>query len=56
MWENITPGTESNFNTYGPDRITNFDIEYDVTSVMHYSAYAGSKNGLATIVPHVSSN
>lgn len=28
MWENILPGTEGNFNTYGADRITNFGVEY----------------------------
>jgi len=52
MWENIRPGTESNFNSYGPDRITNFGIDYDVLSVMHYNAYSGTRNGFATIVPH----
>lgn len=54
MWENIQPGTESNFNTYGVDRITNFGIEYDILSVMHYNAYSATRNGFATIVPHVS--
>lgn len=33
MWENILPGTESNFNTYGADRITNFGVDYDILSV-----------------------
>lgn len=56
MWENIQPGTESNFNTYGPDRITNFGVEYDILSVMHYNAYSATRNGFATIVPHVSFN
>lgn len=54
MWENIRPGTESNFNKYGADRITQFGIEYDILSVMHYNAYSGTRNGFATIVPHVS--
>ncbi|KAG4066430.1 hypothetical protein HA402_007066 [Bradysia odoriphaga] len=52
MWENIQPGTESNFNTYGADRITNFGVEYDILSVMHYNAYSATRNGFATIVPH----
>jgi len=52
MWENILPGTEGNFNTYGPDRITNFGVEYDILSVMHYNAYSATRNGFATIVPH----
>lgn len=54
MWENILPGTEGNFNTYGPDRITNFGVDYDILSVMHYNAYSATRNGFATIVPHVS--
>jgi len=52
MWENILPGTEGNFNTYGVDRITNFGVEYDILSVMHYNAYSATRNGFATIVPH----
>lgn len=52
-WDNIQPGTANNFNKYDANRITNFNVEYDVTSVMHYSAYAFSYNGFATIVPNV---
>jgi len=51
-WENITPGYENNFNTYGADRISNFGKEYDVESVMHYGPYGFSKNGEPTIIPH----
>lgn len=51
-WEHMTPGTESNFNKYEADRITNFGHTYDVTSIMHYSAYGFSKNGYATIIPN----
>jgi len=52
LWENMQAGTEGNFNTYAADRITNFGIDYDPSSVMHYSAYGFSRNGFATIVPH----
>lgn len=52
MWEHIQSGTEGNFNTYAADRISNFGVEYDPTSVMHYSAWGFSRNGFATIVPH----
>jgi len=51
-WENIQAGTENNFNVYGADRISNFGELYDVTSVMHYSAFGFSKNGFATIIPN----
>jgi len=52
MWDHIQSGTEGNFNTYPADRISNFGVDYDPTSVMHYSAYGFSRNGFATIVPH----
>ncbi|CAH2100307.1 unnamed protein product [Euphydryas editha] len=48
--ENIRPGTENNFNIYGSDLVTNYDIEYDYVSCLHYSAFAFSINGNATIV------
>lgn len=54
-WENIQAGTENNFNKYDADRISNFGELYDVTSVMHYSAYGFTRNGFATIIPNVSS-
>jgi len=50
MWENIQEGTEHNFDKYGADIITNFGTPYDFGSVMHYDAYAFSKNGQKTIV------
>lgn len=54
MWENIEPGMESNFDKFSADVITNFGVEYDYGSIMHYDPYGFSINGLPTIVPHVS--
>jgi hypothetical protein len=48
-WENIRPGWENNFIKYGYNART--ATPYDYESVMHYSAYAFSKNGMPTIVP-----
>lgn len=47
LWENISPEERFNFNQHLDDGI---DIgEYDFASIMHYGAYAFSKNGKATI-------
>lgn len=46
---NIVPGREHNFNKYNTTVITNYNITYDYTSVMHYSEKAFSKNGKNTI-------
>lgn len=47
--ENIQPGAEGNFarNANGVD--THYGVEYDYGSVMHFSAYEFSENGLPTI-------
>lgn len=29
MWENIQAGTENNFNLYGTDYVTHFEVPYD---------------------------
>nr|XP_032295602.1 zinc metalloproteinase nas-7 isoform X1 [Drosophila virilis] len=50
-WENILDGHAHNFNKYARTHITNFGVEYDYQSVMHYSSLAFSKNGKATIEP-----
>ena len=49
LWENITPGTESNFAQH----ITDGDDfgPYDYGSIMHYPRFAFSRNGQPTIVP-----
>lgn len=49
--ENIKEGKEGNFKKYDEDTVTDFDIEYDYASVLHYSSTAFSKNGEKTIVP-----
>uniref|UniRef100_A0A336LB77 Metalloendopeptidase n=1 Tax=Culicoides sonorensis TaxID=179676 RepID=A0A336LB77_CULSO len=48
-WENIKDGREHNFNKYNETAITDFGIEYDYKSVMHYSGKAFSKNQKPTI-------
>lgn len=53
-WDFIKPGKENNFKKREADKITNFGVKYDYRSVLHYSAYAFSLNGQATIVPTVS--
>ncbi|PSN37554.1 Zinc metalloproteinase nas-13 [Blattella germanica] len=50
-WENIKMGKEHNFRKYGESTVTNFGVKYDYGSIMHYSAYAFSKNGKPTIKP-----
>ena len=49
-FDKITAGTEHNFNTYGFDVITNYEVEYDYGSVMHYSKTAFSRDGSDTII------
>ncbi|VDK46462.1 unnamed protein product [Anisakis simplex] len=48
---NVKPGTENNFDSYGIDLIDALNTTYDYNSLMHYSSTAFSKNGEATIVP-----
>lgn len=47
-------GHESNFEKASREITDAFGVGYDYGSVMHYSAYAFSKNGEPTIVPKVS--
>lgn len=46
-WDNITPANKHNFKSY---RTANNGFGYDYGSVMHYGAYAFSRNRKATIV------
>lgn len=49
-FDKIQAGTENNFFTYGFDVITNYEVEYDYGSVMHYSKTAFSRDGSDTII------
>jgi len=53
-FQNISPGRENNFDKSSKGETDGQGIDYDYTSVMHYSGYAFSKNGQPTIVPKVS--
>lgn len=53
--KNIKEGKEHNFKKYNSSYVTNFNLEYDFGSIMHYSTIAFSKDGKSpTIVPRVS--
>jgi hypothetical protein len=49
----VPTGKEHNFRKYNEATVTNFGVQYDYGSIMHYSAYAFSKNGKTTITPLV---
>ncbi|KAM7352148.1 seminal metalloprotease 1-like [Cochliomyia hominivorax] len=49
--ENIKEGRQSNFIKYDDKTVTDFGIEYDYGSILHYSSTAFSKNGKRTIIP-----
>ncbi|ALC45707.1 CG11865 [Drosophila busckii] len=52
-WGNIIEGAESQFQMWNPFNVNNFGVAYDYASIMHYSAFAFSKNGQRTIIPKV---
>lgn len=52
-WNYIQNGTQENFEKYNSSYVIGYDVPYDYESILHYSAYAFSKNGYATIVPNV---
>lgn len=47
----LLSGTESNFKITNPSFVTTQGVEYDIGSLMHYSARAFSTNGQPTIEP-----
>jgi hypothetical protein len=53
---NFPTGKEHNFRKYNEATVTNFGVQYDYGSIMHYSAHAFSKNGKPTITPLVRMN
>jgi len=51
-FNHIREGVENNFLKYNTTVTTDFNVTYDYNSVLHYSAYAFTKDGYATIVPN----
>ena len=49
IWENINEDYRYNFSQHLSDGLDFAD--YDYQSIMHYTAYAFSKNGKKTIIP-----
>lgn len=52
-WDSIQENKKDNFKKYSNSIVTDFNVTYDYESVLHYSAYAFSKNGSPTIIPLV---
>lgn len=50
-WDNIADEKKHNFVKYSTSRLDNFGIDYDYSSVMHYSGTAFTKNGQPTMEP-----
>lgn len=53
-FDNILPGKESNFIAYTNSYVSDFGQGYDYESILHYGAFAFTKNGGRTIEPKVS--
>lgn len=53
VWQNIQSSTRTNFDKATSTTTNAYGVGYDYGSVMHYSAYAFSTNGRATIVAKV---
>lgn len=54
MPENIAEGQEHNFEKYNLNRIYNFKVPYDLSSIMQYPSNAFSKDGSPTMIRKVS--
>lgn len=48
-WQNIEEDHKHNFDKYNNTAVTDYGVGYDYSSIMHYSAYAFSKNDKITI-------
>ncbi|XP_064630009.1 seminal metalloprotease 1-like [Lineus longissimus] len=48
-WQNVQPSMRRWFDIYSPQEVENYDIPYDVTSVMHYGIKSFSKDDSDTI-------
>lgn len=48
-YDNVQSGKEYNFAMYTNSYVSAFGQEYDYKSILHYGAYAFTKNGLKTI-------
>lgn len=51
VWKNVQKKHKQNFEKFGSNMITSFDVEYDYGSVLHYSERAFSIDGSPTIIP-----
>lgn len=49
LWDNVLPDKKKKFAI--KNDLQDLDVEYDYSSLMHYSEYAYSKNGEKTIIP-----
>lgn len=48
-WENVRDDRIDSFDMRPPTQISNFNVPFDVGSVMHYSQTTSSANGLPTM-------
>ncbi|XP_028408357.1 zinc metalloproteinase nas-36-like [Dendronephthya gigantea] len=51
QWDNIIPKFVHNFNKWDQSRVDSFGQPYDFDSVMHYGAYAFTKQGTSVTPP-----
>jgi Astacin (Peptidase family M12A) len=51
VFDKIQEGTQNNFVKYDSNVISNYGVEYDYGSVMHYPTVAFSIDGSPTIIP-----
>ncbi|XP_033150643.1 zinc metalloproteinase nas-15-like [Drosophila busckii] len=50
-WDNIEEKEKKQFVKIDPRLVTDFGVEYDYSSIMHYGAFTFSRNHQETIVP-----